>query len=136
MRFDKAFQTLKKNILREPWLAISSILVLTLTLLTLNIFVFSIAGSHATLKYLESKAQISIFFLDSMTEERILQIKSDLEKDPRIANVKHISKAEALSIFTEMNKDEPALLESVQSNPLPSSLEVKANDIKDLEKLS
>lgn len=136
MKLGRSIKTLKNNLKREPWLAISSILILTLTFLTLNIFILFLAGSGIVLKFLEDKAQISIFFLDSASEEKMLAIKGNLEKDSRIASVNYVSKVDALKIFSEMNKDEPALLESVQSNPLPASLEVKAKKITDLGKLS
>lgn len=136
MSFDRSIKTLKKNLRREPYLAVSSILIMTLTFLTLNIFLFFVIGSGIVLKFLEDKAQISIFFLDTTTTDQILKTKSDIEKDARISKVNFISKEDALVIFKELNKDEPALLESVQSNPLPASLEVKAKNISDLQKLS
>ncbi len=136
MKLPRSIKTLKNNLKREPWLAVSSILIMTLTFLTLNIFILFLAGSGIILKFLEDKAQISIFFLDTTSEEKMFLIKGNLEKDSRIASVNYVSKGDALKIFTEMNKDEPALLESVQSNPLPASLEVKAKKITDLGKLS
>lgn len=136
MNTNKSMEVLKKNIRREPWLATASILVMVLTFLTLNIFMFSVLGTNVILNYLENRAQVNIYFLDSAGEQKILDIKSNLEKDSRISAIKYVSKAEALKRFTALNKDEPALLESVTSNPLPASLEVKANKITDLQKLS
>ena len=136
MNFNKALKILKTGLRREPWLAIASIAIITLTLLSLNLFVFFTASSQIVLKYLEGKAQINIYFLDTQSSDQILATKTKLEQDARILEVKFVSKDDALKIFTEQNKEEPALLESVQSNPLPASLEVKAKDIKNLSTLS
>lgn len=136
MNLKKAIEILKKNIKREKPLTVISILVLTLTFLTFNFFVFSVMGTNVILYYLENRAQVNIYFEDSAGEEKILKIKNDLLKDSRISLVKYVTKEEALKIFTSYSKDEPALLESVKSNPLPASLEVKAKNISDLKQLS
>lgn len=136
MNFKKTIKTLKINLLREPWLTLGSVLVMTLTFLTLNFFIFIMAGSNLVLKYLEQKPQFSIFFLDTAAEEKVLNYKSDIEKDPRVLLVNYVSKQQALEIFKERSKNQPALLESIDSNPLPASLEVKTKDISDLPKLS
>ena len=136
MNYNKAIKIVKKNIRRDPHLAFASILVMTLTFLTLNLFIFSVVGSGVILEYLSDKAQVSIFFLDTKSEEEILVLKNKLEEDTRVKSISYVSKDQALKNFTEINKDEPVLLESVESNPLPASLEVRAQKLVDLQKLS
>ncbi len=127
---------MKHNISREPWLTLGSIVVMTLTFLTLNFFIFIMAGSNLVLRYLEEKTQFSIFFSDTAVQEKILGFKNEIEKDPRVLSVKYVSKEDALAIFKDASKNQPALLESLDSNPLPASLEVKAKNISDLQKMS
>ncbi|MEK7595111.1 MAG: permease-like cell division protein FtsX [Patescibacteria group bacterium] len=136
MKLKKALQMLRSNIKREPWLALNSVFVIAQAVITLNIFIFLLVGSGVVLHYLERRAQISVYFTDATTEESILKVKENLEKDERIHEVNYVSKEEALEIFKEATKDEPALVESLQSNPLPASLEVKSDKIENLDVLS
>ncbi len=136
MNFNRSFKIMKHNISREPWLTLGSIIVMSLTFLTLNFFIFVLAGSNLVLKYLEDKTQFSIFFADTASQEKILEYKNDIEKDGRVLNVRYVSKEDALNIFKEASKNQPALLESIESNPLPASLEVKAKEISNLQKMS
>ena len=121
---------------REKLLFSLNIVVLTVTFLLLGTLVSLIVFGRATLKSLESQAQITIFFKDDFGEENILNLQTRLEGDERIQAVKYISKEEAYKIFAELNKDEPLLLDSISADILPASLEIRANNIKNLEPLS
>ncbi len=121
---------------KEKLMSISSVVVMTVTFLLLCLFINIVVFSQTALKYLEQQAQITIFFKDDYTADKIQQLKSTLEKDPKIQEVKYISKEDALRIFKEMNKNEPILLESISASILPASLEIKAKNISDLKNLS
>ncbi|OGC68922.1 hypothetical protein A2415_03935 [candidate division WWE3 bacterium RIFOXYC1_FULL_39_7] len=132
----KIWKNLKANIKREKLLTIANVFVMTITFLLLGTLIFVISGSQTALRYLEQQAQISIFFKDDFSEENILGFKSRLEEDGRIASVKYVSKNEAFEIFSQINKDEPVLLENISPSILPASLEVKALNIGDLRVLA
>lgn len=142
MNFDKALKALKKNVSREPLYTFGAVTTVALTFLALNFFVFSVLSTHILLKYFEGRAQVSVFFLDSINEDQILKLKGDLEHDSRVAKVDYVSKKDALNIFRDREKNEPVMLSAVKSadsegsNPLPASLGIKANNIEDLPKLS
>ncbi len=125
----KALETIKK----ERILSFSNILVMTITFLVLGIFLSVVFISQSTLTYLEQQTQVTAFFEDDFVEKDILEFKEILEQDERISNVEYISKEEALRIFTEINKDEPLLVESITANILPASIKVQTNKIEDLE---
>lgn len=124
------------NVKRERLLSITNIFTMTMTFLILGIFITVIVVSQSVLRTLEQQAQVTIFFKDDFTEDRILDLENKLTQDPRIHSVNYISKEDAYKIFSEINKDDPTLLESVTSSILPASLEVRANDISDLPKLA
>ncbi|OGC50438.1 hypothetical protein A2716_04500 [candidate division WWE3 bacterium RIFCSPHIGHO2_01_FULL_40_23] len=136
MKFDRTIKVLKSNLSREPYIAASAVAMLTITFLSLNLFVLSLYFSHKALNYLSDKAQISVFFSDVMAREDILKLKEKYEKDERVQSVRYVSKEDALKIFTEISKDQPALLESVTTNPLPASLEIKAKELSQLSPLA
>ncbi len=124
------------NIKRERLLSMTNIFIMTMTFLILGIFITVIVVSQSVLRTLEQQAQVTIFFKDDFTEERILELESKLSQDDRIFNVSYISKEDAYKIFTEINKDDQVLLESVTSSILPASLEVRAKELSDLPRLA
>ena len=130
------WKNLLQYVKKDKLLTASNIIVMTVTFTLLGLFISIIAYSQTALKYLEEQAQITIFFKDEFTEDKILNYKKTIEADKRIMSVKYVSKEDALRIFKEMNKDEPILLESISSSVLPASLEIKAKDISNLKNLA
>ncbi len=133
---DKYIKNTLNNIKREKLLSITNVSIMTLTFLILGIFITVIAVSQSILRTLEQQAQVTIFFKDDFTEDKILALKDQLSGDERIFNINFVSKEDAYNIFREINKDDPILLESVTSSILPASLEVRAKDLGDLPKLA
>lgn len=124
------------NIKKEKFLSLSNILVMTVTFLVLGMFVIVISLTQTAIRYLESQAQITVFFKDDFTQDNILTIKNKYEMDNRIDIINYVSKDEAFRIFSEINKDEPVLLESISASILPASLEIKTKNIKHLSTLA
>jgi cell division transport system permease protein len=124
------------NMQREKFLAISNIMIMSVTFLLLGIFIYVIAVSQTALRYLEQQVQLSVFFKDDFAEKNILELKAQLEGDKRVSAVKYVSKDDAFKIFSEINKNEPILLESISPSILPASLEVKTFNLADLSPLS
>jgi cell division transport system permease protein len=133
---DNIIKNTLANVRRERLLSLTNIFTMTMTFLILGIFITVVVVSQSILRNLEQQAQVTIFFKDDFTEERILELENNLTQDQRIFSVNYISKEDAYRIFKEINKDDPVLLESVTSSILPASLEVRANDISDLPKLA
>lgn len=124
------------NIKREKFLAVSNILVMSFTFLLLGLFIYVIAISQTALRSLEQQVQLSVFFKDDFTEENIFGLKQGLESDQRVSAVNYVSKEDAFKLFTELNKDEPILLESISPSILPASLEIKVHNLKDLSPIA
>lgn len=117
-----------KNLRRSPYQVATALVVVTLTFFLASRFLLLTFGAQRTLSFFESRPQVSIFFKDSAKEEDIKKIQDELEKTGKIAQIKYISKEEALSIYREQNKTDPTLLELVTADILPASLEVSAKD--------
>jgi len=124
------------NMRRQPWLTLATLVNMTLTFLTVSGFVLAASASELTLRYLESKAQVEIFFYDTAKEEEILKMKGTLESTGLTREVIYVSQEEALANFLKWFQSDPALLEGVYADVLPASLEVKAKNLEDLPKLA
>lgn len=122
----------KRNIRRTPFQALAALMVMFLTFLSLLTFILLATGSQEALKYFESKPQVIAFFKEGTTNEDISAIENALHQESRITKTKYISKQEALQIYRENNKKDPALLELVTANILPASLEISTKDPQDL----
>ena len=127
------FEKIKETLQRERVLSFANILTMTITFLVLGIFILIVFISQSTLSYLEQQTQVTVFFRDDFPEEKVLELKGTLEQDERIAEVIYISKEEALKIFSEINADEPLLLESISANILPASLKIRTKKMENLK---
>lgn len=122
----------KRNIRRSPFQAIAASMVMFLTFFTLLVFLLLAAGSQQILRYYESKPQVIVFFKDGTTSDDVTAIQNALSQEGKVTNTKYVSKEEALKIYRERNKNDPALLELVTANILPASLEISAQAPEDL----
>lgn len=125
-----------KHIRRAPYQALAAVLVMVLTFFLAGVFALIALGSHQVLRFFETKPQISAFFEDELSSERVAEIRKKLEKTGKASSFRYVSKAEALKIYQEQNKDEPLLLELVTEEILPSSIEVSSYDAKELGSLA
>jgi len=88
---------------------------------------------------LQEKADISVFFKEDTKEEDIYKIKERIENFPEVKEVEYVSKEKALEKFKEVHKDNPSIMESLQligKNPLPASLNIRADSSAAYEKLA
>lgn len=128
----RAISFAKRNIRRTPFQAIAASMIMFLTFLSLLTFILLAAGSQTALKYFESKPQVIAFFKEGTTNQDISTIENALHQESRVTKTKYVSKENALQIYRDKNKSDPALLELVTANILPASLEISTQSPNDL----
>ena len=129
-------KTMWRHIRRSPYQALAAILIMTLTFFVVTVFTFLAVGSSKIISYFESKPQITAFFKDDATTEQINTLKEQIIQNGKVAQVRFVSKQEALEIYREQNKNDPLLLDLVTADILPASLEISPTTIEDLSSLS
>lgn len=122
----------KRNIRRTPFQAIAASMIMFLTFFAMTIFLVLAAGSQVILRYYESKPQVIAFFKDGTTDQDVTAIQNALTQEGRVTATRFVSKDQALKIYRERNKNDPALLELVTANILPASLEISTQTPEDL----
>lgn len=132
----RALEFTRRNIRRTPFQALAASMVMFLTFLALQVFVILAAGSQETLRYFESKPQVIAFFKEGTTDTDVSAIENALNEEARVTKTKFISKEEALEIYRDRNKNDPALLELVTANILPASLEISTQTPQDLQPIA
>jgi len=132
----KTFKTTWRNIRRSPYQAFAAVFVMTLTFLFISFFTFLLYGSSKAISYFESRPQVTAFFKNEIKKEDIDSLKNNLIATNKVANIKFVSKEDALKIYREQNKDDPLLLELVTADILPASLEIATTKIEDLSAIN
>lgn len=126
----------KKNIRRSPYQALTASMVMFFAFFIFTVFLILATGSEAILRFYESKPQAIVFFKDNTTDTDVKTIENALNQTGKVTNLKYVSKDQALQIYKDRNKNNPALLELVTANILPASLEISASNPEDLGPIS
>jgi len=132
----KTFETTWRNIRRSPYQAIAAVFVMTLTFLFISFFTFLLFGSSKAIGYFESRPQVTAFFKNEVKQSDIDNLKNELMATNKVANIKFVSKENALKIYKEQNKNDPLLLELVTADILPASLEISTVKIESLSEIN
>lgn len=126
----RTFKEGKENFVRNGWLTIATISILSLSLFIISLSFLLGMTSQLVLQNMREKVSVSVSFNPDVTEERILDIKKELllyKKE--IASVEYVSRDAALSQFLSESVNNPTIAQAVNEigeNPLFASLVIKA----------
>lgn len=125
------------NFWRNGWLSFANSIILTMTLLVITIFLIFNLVIASTTKNIEEKINVSVYFNDEISLEEITILQKSLEKRNDIKEVVYISKEDALLRWQNLQvaqnvKDQV----TNEENPLPRSLEIKANSPESLDSIA
>ena len=125
---------------RNGWLSAATILVTTLTLFVIGGLLLISVIANTILNDIESKIDISVSFKKGTAESAVLAIRRDIEALGAVREVVYVSPEEALATFKEKHKDDPTVLASLEElgeeNPLPATLNIKADNPGDLSEIA
>lgn len=135
---NRVFKTCFQHITRNAKLSVASALIMALTFFVSSLFLGALYGSGIVLNYFEKQSQIIVFFNpDTVTNSFISQVRTAVSDEPFPLQITYVSKQEAYKIFIQfLKQDSPNLSQSVNADKLPPSLEIKTNNITDLEKVA
>ena len=128
-----------KRIIKSGWInfkrngivSVAAVLVVTITLSVITGLVFLQAILHSSLDQIQNKVDVTMYFTTSASEDKIMAVKSSLEKLPEVASAEYTSKEQAVTLFRERHKDDYLTLQALDEldqNPLGASLAIKAHD--------
>ncbi len=132
---DRVLQNTKKNILRNRWLSISTILVISLVFTISSLLISISLLFRNAVAFYEKQAQVIVFFKQETPESEIFKFESLINNPSLIESIQYTSKEKALEIYKKDFENNPDLLDSVTADTLPPSLEIKATSIKNLEEV-
>lgn len=121
-----------RHIRRSPYQSLAAIFITMITFFAISFFCFLVFGSSVIVNYLESRLEVVAFFKDEAKQSDINVLRKSIEDSGVVAQMKFVSKKDALAKYRAQNKDDPVLLELVTEDILPASLEVSTKKIQDL----
>jgi cell division transport system permease protein len=128
----RVFKFAFQNIGRNLWLSIMTVIVLTVTLLSVNILLSLNVTAAALSAAFEDKIDVAVYLVPNAADDQVTAVRSYLAGLPQVASVTSVSPDEALAIFKERHKDDSDVLKAldeVGENPLGTTLIVKAKSL-------
>ncbi len=120
-----SFQTAVKNMWREKWINVLTILTIAVGLLILGGFILVTLNMDSTLKRWSKGFGLVVYVEEDLSPEEEGLLSEFFKEDTDVAEVKYISKEHALEELRRTLGTMTSILEGFEENPLPSSFELK-----------
>lgn len=112
--------------------ASSAALIVMMAVMATALFLYVLQGvSSFTIGKLEESVDVSVEFKSETPEQDMLNVKQEVEQLSEVSFVEYVSQDEALERFKETHKNDPVILETLETigtNPLLAFLSIKAKD--------
>ena len=116
-----ALQSLRK----DKWINVLSMLTIFAGLFIISLSFFIFYNIDTATRNLPEKFSMVIYLEDSLSQEKIEQVITSVKSKKSVSWVTFTSKEEAFKDLKATLKDSQYVLEGIDENPLPDSLEVK-----------
>ena len=119
------------NFLRNGFVSLSSVLVMTITLFIITSIILLGGFLNYSLDQVRNKVDVNVYFITTAKEIDVLSVKKSLESLPEVFSVEYISRDQALINFKEKHKGDNLTLQALDElgdNPLGATLNIKAKD--------
>src|ERR1700733_15134088 len=117
---------------RNGFVSFASVLMMTFTLFTILLAIFTGVILNTTLQQFRDKADMNVYFTTDAPEDQILALQKQVNALPEVASTQYVSQADALANFRELHQDDQLTLQALDElggNPLGAVLNIKAKDI-------
>ena len=123
-----AWQSLGRNL----WLTIMTVVVLSVTLFSVNVLLSLNVVTGAVAKSLENRIDVSVYVKAAATDDQKNSLRSYLVGLPQTATVRTVSPEDALAAFRSRHANDPEVLKAldeVGENPLGATYVVTARSL-------
>lgn len=124
----KGISSIWKNFL----MSFASFCILMVSLLLVSCAVLLMMNVNKIMSNIEDTNEITIYLKEDISDKQVEHIKSVLEKNQGITDVKYYSKEQALDDFRDNMAEYSELLDYLDKNPMPETFLVR---VKDLSKI-
>ena len=124
----KGISSIWKNFL----MSFASFCILMVSLLLVSCAVLLMMNVNKIMSNIEDTNEITIYLKEDISDKQVEHIKTVLEKNQDITDVKYYSKEQALDDFRDNMAEYSELLDYLDKNPMPETFLVR---VKDLSKI-
>jgi cell division transport system permease protein len=127
------------NFWRGGIVSAAPVIIMTSTLFVIGSLIFLGASFNFLLDSLKNKVDITVYFVPEASEGDIVALQGRIENLVEVAEVEYVSRDEALERFKIEHANDELILQSLEvigGNPLGANLNVKANEVSQLESIS
>ena len=120
-----------KHFTRNVWLALTTVFVLTLALLSVNILIAVNVLFSQAIHTLEDKIDVSVYFVPGTAQSVVDEAKFFMSSQSQVQAATVVTADEALANFKKLHANDPKILsalDEVGANPLGATLIIKARD--------
>ncbi|HSX47452.1 MAG TPA: permease-like cell division protein FtsX [Patescibacteria group bacterium] len=114
------------NFIRNISLAMAAMAVMVVTLTVVLFSVVTNATFTNTIKQITSKIDVSVYLLDTATDQQATDFVDQIKKLPEVQKVVYLNKQEALQKYIEANQGNQSLITAASEtgNPIPATIQV------------
>lgn len=123
--FPYALKLALNSLLREKWINLLSVLTIASGLLIISIAYFALYNVDAATRRLPERFSIILYLDDNLQRDTVAHAIKTLRAEKAVSSVKYVSKEAALKELKSGLKNSSYILEGLDENPLPASLEVR-----------
>ena len=127
-----------QDIVRNVWLSLITIMILILTLLSVNLLLAVRAISGAAVGTVKEKVDINLYLRTTAERDSIMALKARISSLGDVKEVRYVSQDEALAVFKRDHVNDPQIIEALREldkNPLTPSLVIKPTNTDDFDNL-
>jgi cell division transport system permease protein len=127
-----------QDIVRNFWLSIVTIIILVLSLFTVNMLLIVKVIGDTAVTAIKEKIDINLFLKTDAQDNAIMALQAKVRSLSEVKNVTYISKSQALANFQSKHADNPEVLEALKvlgTNPLSPTLVIKPTDLNSFDNL-
>lgn len=134
MLFTKLKRTLRSGFVsfwRNGSVSLASVLVMTITLIVISCVLFVGVVLNTTLKDIQGKVDINIYFTKDAQQDGVDQIVKSVKALPQVADITYTNKEESLKEFRLRHQNDQLTLQALDElgdNPLGAKMSVRAKD--------
>lgn len=125
------FKESTSSMRRNMALTVAAVMVTALSLFILGVVSTMVhTGNGVAVDMKERVDEIRVFLKDTVTVEERASIQNFIQKMDEVKSATYISKDDAMREYKIMFKEDPAMLQEIEGNPLPASFRVRMKDPK------
>lgn len=133
--FSRIVKTGLVNFVRNAWLAVAAMAVMTVTLTIVLFSLITNATFANTIAQITDKIDISVYLQDDITASQRDSFIKGIKSLPNVKAVTYLSKDQALANYQKQNAGNEQLLSAISAtdNPLPATIQVKPRDLNKIQ---